>query len=177
MKWCVTILFGTAVALVQSTAQSPNQPQAVPKVFTSALSEIKAKSPIPVLLPSELPQPLVKVKYANVEAASADKYALSLYYELGVGDAGFAASFTAEAHPGYEPKDMPNVSEVKLSRGIIGYFRPVTCGGSCAPANLWWEEDQTLYQVQLKLSSTLPEHGQQNEMIAIADSAILAGAR
>lgn len=177
MKRCITILLGTAVALAQSTAQSRNQPQAVPKVFTSALSEIKAKSPIPVLLPSELPQSLVKAKYASVETASADKYAISLYYELGVGDAGFAASFMAEAHPGYGPEDLPNVSKVKLSRGIIAYFRPVSCGGSCAPANLWWEEDQALYQVQLELSSTLPERDQQKEMIAIADSAILAGAR
>jgi hypothetical protein len=177
MKWCVAILLGTAVALAQSTAQSRNQRQAVPPVLISALSEVKAKSRIPVLLPSELPQPLVKVKYASVETASADKYAISLYYELGVGDAGFAASFMAEAHPGYGPKDIPNVSEVKLSRGIIGYFRPVSCGGSCAPANLWWEEDQALYLVQLKLSSTLSEHDQQREMIAIANSAILAGAR
>jgi hypothetical protein len=69
------------------------------------------------------------------------------------------------------------VREVKLSRGLVGYFRSVSCGGSCAPANLWWEEDRALYQIQLKLSPTLSESDQQKTITAVADSAILAGPR
>ena len=99
-----------------------------------------------------------------------------LYYKLGVGDSGFAASFTANAHPDYGPKDLPNVDEVKLSRGLVGYFSPVSCGGSCAPANLW-EENRILYQIQLKLSSSISENDQQRLILAVANSAILAGPR
>lgn len=149
----------------------------VPEALRPAVEEVKAKSHIALLLPSELSQPFAEAKHAIVEAASGDEYAISLYYELGVGDSGFAASFTANAQPGYAPKDLPNVSEVKLSGHLIGYFRPVSCGGSCAPANLWWEENQILYQIQFKLSSTLAEDNQQRVMIAAADSAILAGPR
>ncbi|HWW23238.1 MAG TPA: hypothetical protein VNY78_05005 [Edaphobacter sp.] len=150
---------------------------ALPEALTPALAEAKAKSRIAVLLPSELPQPLAKAKHAIVETALEDEYAISLYYELGVGDSGFAASFSAKAHPNFGPKDVGDVLEVKLSRGFVGYFRPVSCGGSCAPANLWWEKDHVLYQIQLKLSSTLPEDDQQRAIIAAANSAILAGPR
>lgn len=175
-----TLLSAVAQAHRQfaASAMSPAKPVIpLPTAFAAVLSEVKTKSHMPVLLPSDLPQPVAKAKYAVVETATEGEYVLSLDYELGIGDAGFAASFGANAHPKYGPKDLPNVREVKLSQGMIGYFRPVSCGGSCAPANLWWEEDQALYQVQVELPSTLPEHDQQGEMTAIADSAILAGAR
>jgi hypothetical protein len=102
---------------------------------------------------------------------------VALYYELGVGDAGFAASFSARKNAGYSPRELPNVEEVKLAGGIVGFFRSVSCGGSCAPANLWWEQDGTLYQIQLKLPSTLREKKQLRIIMAVADSAILAGPR
>jgi hypothetical protein len=176
MRWCVTILLCATAALSQNrdnTALSPSLPAAL----ASVLSEAKSRSHVPLLLPSELPQPIAKAKSAIVEAASEDEYAISLYYGLDIGDAGFAASFGAKAHPDFGPKDIPNVREVRLSRGTIGYFRPVSCGGSCAPANLWWMEDQILYQVQLKLPSTLPEGDQRRMIIALANSALLAGPR
>jgi hypothetical protein len=149
----------------------------LPAALAPVLSEVQAKSRLSVLLPTELPLPVAKAKYAAVETASEGKYAISLNYELDAGDSGFAASFQANAHADYEPRDLPSVDEVKLSRGLVGYFRPVGCGGSCAPANLWWEEDRILYQIQLKLSSTLPEGDQRRLIITAANSAILAGPR
>ncbi len=153
------VVLGTAIAAVahaqsgnkpapsySARASSPAQPATpVPKALVSALAKVKAKSRIAVLLPDELSDPIAKAKYAIVETASEDEYVISLYYELGVGESGFAASFMANAHPNYGPKDIGNVSEVKLSRGLVGYFSPVSCGGSCAPANLWWEDNQILY--------------------------------
>ena len=113
-------------------------------------------------------------KYPVIDKASEGEYALSLYYGPDIGDAGFAALFAAQANPGYEPQELPNVRKVELSEGIVGYFRPVSCGASCAPANLWWKEDRVVYQIQLKLSSTVPEKDQQSGLAA-GNSAILAG--
>lgn len=67
--------------------------KALPGVFSSALSEIKAKSGVPVLLPSELPKQFADAPYARLANAGANEYAIDLYYELGVGNAGFAACF------------------------------------------------------------------------------------
>lgn len=174
MKWKVAILLCCCVAL----AQNPPKPaQHLPAALASVLAEVKAKSHVEVLLPSELPQPFAEAKYAIVESASENEYGISLYYELNAGNSAFAAGFSADSQPNYGPKDIPNVREVKLSHGLVGYFREVTCGGSCAPANIWWEEDHVLYSLQLKLRLDLSDQDQQREMIAVADSAILAGPR
>lgn len=150
----------------------------IPEALKLVIAELKQKSHIPLLLPSKMAETFGEATQAVLDKASDEEYSISLFYELGMGNAGFAANFTANAHPDYDPKDdLPNVDQVKLPNGLIGYFQPVSCGGSCAPANLWWKENETLYQIQLKLSSTLSEGDQQKLIIAAANSAILAGPR
>lgn len=146
----------------------------VAAALASVLPEVKAKSRIPVLLPSKLPN-VGKAIHAMVEA-SADEYAISLDYEFGNGDSAFVASFSAQSKPGYHARELGNV-ELKLARGITGFFRPVSCGGSCAPVNLWWEEGDVLYQIQLAMSPTVSEQDQEKSIATVADSAILAGPR
>jgi hypothetical protein len=81
-------------------ASSPRRPaKSLPEPFASVLAEIKTKSRIPVLLPSELSQPIRGAKHAVVERASDNEYAITLYYKLGIGDAGFAGSFEANGDP------------------------------------------------------------------------------
>jgi hypothetical protein len=146
-------------------------------VFNSLLPQIKEKTKVPVFLPSGLPQPIGKAKYSVAENLREDEYAISLYYKLGIGDAGFAASFAGQDDAKYRAEELQNVKKVKLARGAKGFFRPVSCGGSCAPANLWWMDGGVLYQIQLKLSPTTSELDQENEIIAVANSAITAGPR
>jgi hypothetical protein len=145
-----------------------------PEQFASVLPEITAKSRIPVLLPSKLSKPISGAKHSEIESVSDNEYAIALYYELGIGDAGFAAYFGAKDNPEFDPHGL---RKVELSRGLFGYFRPVSCGGSCAPANIWWKDGQVLYQIQLKFPPTLREGDQRKTIIAAADSAILAGPR
>jgi len=162
---------------VSSTAALAPAGTSLPDIFVSALAEVKAGTSIPVLLPTELPRPLSDAKHAVVEKITADEYAVALYYELGAGHAGFAASFSSKKNDRYSPRELPNVRKVKLAGGIIGFFRPVSCGGSCAPAKLWWEQGGTLYNVQLQLPSTRGVTKQQKTITAVANSAILAGPR
>jgi hypothetical protein len=159
-------------------ASSPTRrANSLPEPFASVLPEIKAKSRIAILLPSELSQPIRGAKHAVVDRASDNEYAISLYYELGIGDAGFAAFFWAQGNPNYEPQELGGTRKVKLSHGLHGYFSAVSCGGSCAPANIWWKDGRVLYQIQLKFPSTLREGDQQKAITVAADSAILAGPR
>jgi hypothetical protein len=185
MAWLVLLLgpqFGQAH---QQTVASRPIPAAAQgdhsngpaQVFKSLLPQIREKTKVPVFLPSDLPQPIGKAKYGVAGDLQADKYEISLYYELEIGDPGFAANFTGQADAKYHPEELPNVKEVKLARGTKGFWRPVFCGGSCAPANLWWMDGGVLYQIQLKLSPTMSERDQENEIIAVANSAITAGPR
>jgi hypothetical protein len=122
-------------------AATPTKPaKSLPELLTSVLPEIKAKTHVPVMLPSDLPQPVSGAKHAVIEKASDKEYAIILLYKLGIGDAGFAAFFGAQGDPDYEPQDLGNIRKVELTRGLLGYFRPVSCGGSCAPASIWWKD-------------------------------------
>jgi hypothetical protein len=170
-------LLGVFASTLLCTAVRGNAAGSLPQVFLSALAEVRTKTSVPVLLPSELPAPFSDAKHAIVDRATTQEYVVSLYYELEEGAAGFAASFDGTNNPPYSPRELGNVREVKLASGITGFFRPVSCGGSCAPANLWWQRGTVLYQIQLKLRSALPEKNQQGIITAVANSAILAGPR
>ncbi len=163
-------------ALQDLSQQIGGASQSLPEGFASCVRAVKAKTRIPILLPRVLPDPIGKAKDI-VQSVAEDSYAISLYYELGIGDAGFAANFTAQAKPNYTPEDLANVQRTALAQGLIGFFRPVSCGGSCAPANLWWQQNGTLYQIQLNLSSTMSEPDQLKALTAAANSAIAAGPR
>lgn len=177
-----TLSFAIFLLTVSCNANGKSKPAIanggpVPEVFLSALAEAKAKTSLPVLLPTELPSLFSDAKHAVTEKLAADEYAISLYYELDVGDAGFAASFAGDSKGRYSPQEIPNVRAVKLAHGLVGFFRPVSCGGSCAPANLWWKQAAVLYQIQLRLPSQLREKKQQRIITEVANSAILAGPR
>jgi hypothetical protein len=179
MKTRIIVIFLMVVGGCLSSKPASALPdvRSLPGIFASVLTDIKAGTSIPVFLPTELPRPFSDAKRAKVEKVSADEYAVALYYDLDVGDAGFAASSAATNNAGYFPRELPNAREVKLAGGIVGFFRPVSCGGSCAPANLWWERGAALYEIQLKLPSVLREKKQLRIITAVADSAILAGPR
>lgn len=166
------------IAALRDVSQSNSEtPQSLPDGFDSTVHTVKAKTLVPILLPSALPDPIGKAKHTVVQSVAKDAYAISLYYESGGGDAAFAANFTGQAKPNYNPEDLANAERTSLAQGLIGFFTPVSCGGSCAPANLWWQQNGTLYEIQLKLSPTLSEQEQQKALTAAADSAITAGPR
>src|ERR1035438_3292628 len=99
------------VSTVLCTAVRANVAGSLPDIFLSVLAEVKAKTRVPVLLPTELPSPFSDAKHASVNKATADEYAIGLYYELETGDAGFAASFEATSDPRYSPRELGNVRE------------------------------------------------------------------
>jgi hypothetical protein len=65
---------------------------------------------------------------------------------------------------------LPNTVAVRLANGASAQFLPVQCGGSCAPANLWWQVDGVEYHVQLKLRSDLGEEAQRGMIVETANS-------
>lgn len=175
MKNAISLaLLGVFAFTVPYSAVRANAATPLPDIFRSALAEVKVKTRVPVLLPTELP--FYDIKHASVDKATAGEYAISLYYQWS-GDAGFAASFQATKNRHDFPRETENVGEVKLATGITGSFRPVRCRGSCAPASLWWEQGAVLYQIHLKLPPAMPEQSQQRMITAAANSAILAGPR
>lgn len=110
--------------------------QKLPKIFITVLSKIKRQTNIPVFLPSVIPKPFCMAKHV-ISNISVNSYSIILYYRLHIGDAGLAGDFNAYADAKYKPNQLKNIRSIQLNNHIDGYFRSVSCGGSCAQANLW----------------------------------------
>jgi hypothetical protein len=99
-------------------SSSPTRPaKSLPEPFASVLPEINAKSRIPILLPSELSQPIRGAKHAVVERASDNEYAITLYYELGIGDAGFQLGFPSTLREGDQQKAITATADSAILAG------------------------------------------------------------
>jgi hypothetical protein len=139
-------------------------------VFTPALKQIQPKTHIAILLPFKLPSPVREreIKLAS-GTVSPDGYFISLYYSEIGSNATFAAGFGGSTRV---LRDLPNARRVALAGGLIGMFAPVSCGGSCAPANLWWEQDGVMYQIQIKLASASKEKDQERILVETANASV-----
>ena len=157
----------SALALAASISAAPTR--APDKVFGQALEEMHGRAPVPIVLPTKLPAK-ISASTIKLSAGTTDEngYQITLCYSESC-TASFAASFsgTKEALP-----DLPQDTKIKLSNGAPGIFRPVSCGGSCAPANLWWRKNGATYQIQFKLNSLMPELEQKNLLVETANSSV-----
>ena len=156
--------FGLNSAIGQATGPAP--------VFRPALEQIQSQTRIPILLPSLLPSAIPErdIKLAAGEVRDGG-YFISLYFSEARAGATFAAGFGGSMRIF---QDLPNTRRVALSGGRTGMFRPVSCGGSCAPANLWWEQGGAMYQIQIKLRNDSPEKDQEKILVQTANSTVAA---
>ena len=141
-------------------------------VFKPALEQIQSQTRIPILLPSKLPSHIherdIKLAWGTV---SEDGYFIALYLTEPGSNASFVAGFGGSTRV---LRDLPNTRPVALAGGRTGTFRPVSCGGSCAPANLWWEQNALMYQIRMTLRSTAKEADQQRILVETANSTVIA---
>jgi hypothetical protein len=139
----------------------------VPSKFKPLLPKVKKKSGLAVRLPQTLH---AHTKLYPAATATKTRYDLELSAarNCGFATACFVASFSGERGgvPGFK-------RTVSLTRGITGYFKPVTCGASCSPAFIQWKENGVLYEIENRDSG---KHEQRN-MVKLANSAIRGGAR
>jgi hypothetical protein len=148
------------------------QAKAPAAVFGQALAQVQPKTRIPIVLPSKLPAVTspkdIKVSLGEVRD---DGYFISLYFSAEGGQAAFAAGFSGSTRI-LSAQDLPNTRQVVISGGRVGMFRPVSCGGSCAPASLWWQQNSVMYQIQAQLKSDSSEADQERILVEMANSSV-----
>lgn len=157
--------FGSNFAMAQAKGPAP--------IFRPALEQIQSQTRIPILLPSRLPSaiPESAIKLASGEVRK-DGYFISLYYSADA-IASYAAGFGGSTSI-LKAQDLTDTRRVALSGGRAGMFRPVSCGSSCAPANLWWEQNGVMYQIQIKLGSDSLEKDQEKILVETANYIVTA---
>lgn len=159
VRWGLPVLLLLLTALGQTGDADP--------IFRPALKEIQSKILFPIVLPSKLTYFRAgDIKFASGEVRE-DSYFISLYYSEEGNNATYAAGFS-----GSVTSDPPNTRGVKLAGGRTREFRPVSCGGSCAPANLWWIQDGIGYGIQIKFRSDVPETDQEEILVEMANSSV-----
>jgi hypothetical protein len=154
-----------AVLFVIAHSAWANEAQSL---FDRAITEIGAKSPVPIYLPTVIPEAIAKYGVRRVHGdPTADGYAVSLYYSEETSDATLAAVIFGSTKTF---QSLPNTVIVHLSNGVSALFRPVQCGGSCGPANLWWQMGGAEYSIQAKLSRSLSQEAQKQVVVEMANS-------
>jgi hypothetical protein len=144
---------------------------AVPSALGTTLDRVDAKTPLTILLPSRLALDYAGRTYAS-GAGGRNSYSLSLAGAPNCGaNVCFLASFGAER--GGTPSFRRTV---RLRGGRTGYFKPLTCGGSCSPPLIQWKSRGNLYSIQAKIPDS-SDAAAQRRMVAAANSAIGAGPR
>ncbi|MEB3308856.1 MAG: hypothetical protein VKJ02_01335 [Snowella sp.] len=139
--------------IAQATAKQPtvNSVNKVSKIFQPIIPSLKAKTRVPLRLPSYIPDaddslPL----YAVIETANSSSYSLILGYtpDCGGGNACRLGSLSGE----FIKKKQPLTGKrVKLMHNRTGYFTEATCGANCSDSTLTWQEGNYRYTVGIKV--------------------------
>jgi hypothetical protein len=141
----------------------------VPAAFAGVLPTVKAKTPVPVLLPDAMPyadDPL----YADGRGrARGWRLDLAAAPHCHAATACFVAEFSARrgARPSGERR-------VKLRGGRTGWFTPLRCGASCSPPSIAWRQHGAAYVIQARVGGARSER---RILVRMANQAIRAGRR
>ncbi|HEX8104242.1 MAG TPA: hypothetical protein VF533_16615 [Solirubrobacteraceae bacterium] len=141
----------------------------VPWTLAKRIDKARSKTDVPILLPSRYISERKKLYGSG--GATDDGYAFGLAYIKGCGGANAcdAASFYA-----IRGEDPYYKRTVRLTGGVTGYYKPLTCGASCADPEIQWIDDGVLYGIS---ASAGPERVEKKRMVKLANSAIKHGPR
>jgi len=161
------------IGMIQATGPAAAQATRPARVFGPAIAEIQDKVQVPLLLPSKLPAVLRRRDISVARGTVSDGgYRIELRYKGVDGSAGFAALFTGSKSVGDVPNEIPETRRRRLANGTQAAFAPVSCGGSCGPANLWWAEKGVMYWIQIKLPSDTEEREQEKLLLTTANAMV-----
>ncbi|MGB3310531.1 MAG: hypothetical protein WBG32_09420 [Nodosilinea sp.] len=167
--------------------------EVVPPVFRAVAAEVEAASNIPVLLPTSIPEVVLREPapgqdepfYPSIARADRGGYDINLdaidqCYGAGYCNFGVlgAIRLTADTptvdeeysfylDPTYQPmmRSEEPITTVTLSGGITGTFIPWVCGANCNAAKVFWEEQGIRYFVGIR-------SGRMRDVVAIANAMI-----
>ena len=163
-------LLGALVALLApATASAATFVYDVPDLVHKPLIAVKKATKVDVLLPSRMTSNLKRLYSEGRGRARSYRFEIGAARNCHSATACFVASFRARR--GAKPS---NPRKVTLRGGRRGYFRPLSCGASCAAPSLEWVQGGVLYTIEAKLGTKRTER---KILVRLANSAIAHGPR
>lgn len=193
---CLALLVCTTATEVQATkalvsvtqlAQAASQP--IPQqVLSSTISKLKAKTRVPLKLPTQIPQEEYPL-YITVNTATSDQYELTIGTDSDCSGGNYCRYGTISGRkitpstpsveeeyaflndPTYQPsvRSKEKMGKIALANGTEGYFIPYVCGASCDDSKVIWEQGGYRYLVGIKA-------GDKKSVVEMANSAIASRA-
>ena len=173
LRWAAVpaFLLAIVVTLSPSAGAGATATRTVtpPQLFDRQIDNIKQHSGVPILLPSRL-----HLFYDGRLYASGGPEERGWDLELAAAPScgGATACFIAGFLATRANRILLNGQRVKLRDGRTAIYRPVSCGASCAPANIAWLKQRVRYTIQVKGGPT-----SRRAMVRLANSALAAGPR
>jgi hypothetical protein len=187
-RWWIALAAAFGLPLASTILAATGSDSVAKNLFADAAKEVVKRSSVPVYVPVSL-QSLnaAAVDGCAFSESERDSYDIGIYgrvTEYGktealpceANNAGFLAGIHGDAKAmAYKTKN-PMAQKVALKNGAAGWFIPVSCGGSCAPATLYWQRPNASYSLQLKLGFLVPIEEQRRELLEMANSLQLISA-
>jgi hypothetical protein len=141
-----------------------------PTIFKKKLAKVKTKSGIDVFLPSKVRVFVKPSRVFGAATASDGVYTFELDAARSChgANACYLASFT-----GAKGEKPALGKKASLTGGRTGYWKGITCGGSCSPAEIQWLEGDVLYSIATKGVGKK----EKATLVKLANEAIKAGPR
>jgi hypothetical protein len=163
-----SLILTVVLAAFASTALAANHTVTLPTAFKSQLAKLHGKGIGPILLPQTLTSEAKKVYPSVITVGHGYELDLGAVKGCGGANACFVAEFSASRRSPFGP------TRVTLAHGIIGHFKPLTCGGSCSPPSIEFVQSGFTYSIQANVGT---EKTEESILISMANSAITHGAR
>jgi hypothetical protein len=143
----------------------------VPALVQHDLASARRRTQIPILLPSTAPANDTTPAPAGSGYGRRTHYAFAFSYGADCGGANACFLGEVTGRRGGTPAFRRTVA---LRGGRTGYYKPLSCGGSCSPPEIEWVQRKVLYSIQWNEAN---RGGSRRTMISLANSAIAAGPR
>ena len=163
------LLCALAALLTPATASAASFVYDVPELVEKPLIAVNKATKLHVLLPTRITTEHKRLFSAGSGRARSYRFEIGAVRNCHSATACFVASFRARR--GAKPS---NPRKVTLLGGRRGYFRPLSCGASCAAPSLEWVQDGVLYTIEAKLGTKRTER---KILVRLANSAIANGPR
>ena len=156
--------------LLLATIVAATSTQVDLRPFIGSVTEIARPTGAPIILPDWLQVGAVPRRVYATATASKTGWELEL---ASAPDCGHANACFVALFVGGRGGRLPGKANATLPGGIAAQYRPVSCVGSCAPANLWFVRRGVLYQIQVKN----PPRNARGALLGMAAQALRRGPR
>lgn len=165
-------LAAALAALCLAPAAASAKTYDVPATMGDKLTALVEETPLAVLLPQRLALDYDGELFATGVVAGAKRWSLEL---AGDPDCNGANACTLAWLSAQQGARHSNRVKVKLAGGRTGWYRALSCGGSCSPGSIEFTRGKVLFEIQARVA----QKGKSEKalLVAAANSALAAGPR